>query len=207
MALESLLGGPNGRKMGDEYGELGGLDFRGSGTKLWTLSNSTPETQEVHGVVGRAGRAKRNLDALHHRDRHWLRDDQGGWHSDILAAARFDGAPGRASSGLAVVVANFRGDHGASGRFRLTPEAASKLEPEGRFMAYDHMAKDKYRPLWSEPKTGQELADGGVYVELGPYQVQALDLAPMKLRGGQWVPDLREREVPSLPIPPSIKVL
>src|SRR5205823_28778 len=149
---------------------MGGLDFRGSGSKLWTLSASNDVTKRVHDVVSRAGRAKRCLSALHHRNRHWLRTMDGGWDNDLLVAARFNDPPSGAPeeigtrSSLAVVAANFLGTKRKRATFRLTSESAARLDDNTRYMAFDYMSKDRDRWLWAGPRTGAEIKAQGVYV-------------------------------------------
>jgi hypothetical protein len=210
MALECLLGGPNGRKMGDEFGEKGGLDFRGNGSKLWTLSKSNDVTKHVHKIIARAGRAKRHIEALHHRNRHWLMTTSGKWHEDLLVAAR-SADPSELDRGhgsLAIVAANFHGARRRRDTFRLTRESAALLDDHERYMAFNHMAHDKDRWLWASPISGRDIKKHGIYIELQPYQVQALDLAAMEKDGeGRWRIAERPRDEPPRPIPPSIRIL
>jgi len=192
--LPTVAGGPSGYKMGDEFAEKSGLDFRASQNpgKLWTLYNSTPETRALADVVARAGRAKVRLSALQDRNRHWMQQTDGKWNDSILAVARFrDQRPGSSDLGpLAVVFANFDGRGTASSTFALTPQGKDRLSPGTMYMAYNHMeGKGKLgKAVWPTPRSGDEIRRNGVFASLKPYEIQVLDLHEMVQKNGQWVP-------------------
>ncbi len=209
--LTAALGGPDMLKQGDQRGELQAIDFRGSGAKMMTLQEGfhTSETQEMERLLGRARRAKRNLPALSQRGRDWLKRADGSWDGSVLAAARFTDDPKVVpEQPLALVFSNLSADFEANGSFELTSRAKDAIDPEAEYMAYNHMALDKYRAVWPEPVRGQSLLDDGVFVLLSPNETQILDIHEVQPDGSArgWRSKVSSKRAASKPVDAATRV-
>ncbi|MBW2734533.1 MAG: hypothetical protein JRH20_19270, partial [Deltaproteobacteria bacterium] len=176
--------GPDSRKMLDPFAEQNPIDHRNLQHKPYALRNITHEMWLTSEVDAKAGLAKKAIPALWERNRHWLKNPQGGDHPHILAAARFRD---RNDGQLALVFSNFHGEQSQFSHFRLTPEAGARIKDNARYQAYDFMG-DRGRGLWGEPITGRDLKSQGIYVELQPNQTQVLDMREMRHDGKGWQP-------------------
>ncbi|MFH1467997.1 MAG: hypothetical protein ABIO70_26660, partial [Pseudomonadota bacterium] len=176
-SLLPLLGGASMLVAGDELGERYAMPFK-QHRAVGAIATPSPAGLHVAELVGRAGAAKQSLPALTDDNRAFLDPRQGGRDPDLLALARF---PDRGKDGNPVVVfANLSERETRENAFSLDAATSARLDPERRYQAYDHMADEPGAPLWREPLTGRQLQERGVYAKLAPYQVQAVEIAPVE---------------------------
>lgn len=168
-----FAGGPYSSLMGDELGEQRQLDFKSYET-VPTLLHANDAAQEVKSIIGRAGRLKRDLPALHTRNTHWLPTKDAGWDNRILAAARL---PIDETDNLVLWFDNFDPHNRVSNVFMLSDEAKARLDDDVAYRAVDHFAEGA-PDLWEKPMTGAEIKQNGVYAELDRYGTQLIELVP-----------------------------
>jgi glycosidase len=175
-SLLQLFGGTSMLVAGDELGEAHGMPFK-QHRPVGAIQTPSPAGAAIVEQLGRAARAKAGLPALADDNRSFLDPMQGGYDADLLALAR---VPDADKEGNPVVVAAHMGA-GASreNAFRLDATVTSRLQARQRYQIRDVLAGDPDAPLWSEPKTGRQLRDEGLFVRLEPYQVQALEIYPV----------------------------
>ena len=158
---------------GDEFGENRGLAFKQS-KPVGALEDPSPAGLALAEQLRRAGAAKSSLEALRDDNRVFLDPKVGEADRDLLALARNADA-GKAGNPV-IVLANFNDGLTRENAFTLDEATRARLDPNQRYQVRDLMADDPAAPLWSQPLTGKELLERGLFAKLSPYQVQALEL-------------------------------
>ncbi len=175
-ALLQLLGGTAVSVAGDEYGEGEALAFR-SYRPVPVLERPPPSANRaLRETVGRAGRAREALPALHDDNTYFLQQKNSwGDDPDLLPLARLPDAG--ASGNPVFVFANFNNSRTRENAFQLDGAVRDRIDPNKRYQLRDLMADDPRANVWGSPLSGRELRDGGLFARLAPYQVQVLELS------------------------------
>lgn len=176
LAMLDLFGGISTTVMGDEFGEGRKLEFKKQGAVPPVLEafeqGALPQANlDLREALRRAGVAKTNDPSFKTVLRTALRGD--GPNRNILALARFADDPKRPPG---LVFANLANRDAVKNNFRLDDQSRARIDPNGWYVAKDLMADDPTANVWGGRIKGSDLLEKGVYVELRPYQIQALSL-------------------------------
>ncbi|MHB8875640.1 MAG: alpha-amylase family protein [Myxococcaceae bacterium] len=170
--LLHLLGGPVMEVAGDCFGEPGRVAVRRHESMMGPSSISSGG-RSVYQAFARCLQARRSSPALQGCRRAWLRPRSGTEESELLALARHPpGATGR----VVFVFCNLSGRSERAQLFALDGATVGLLEPERLYQVRDLLAGAGDGALWPSPLSGAQLAAGGIYARLAPYQLQALEL-------------------------------
>lgn len=175
--LLPLLGGTNMFVAGDEFGEAHGMPFK-QYRPVGALQTPSEAGAAISENMRRAGKAKNEIPALQDDNRAFLDPRLGGWDPDLLALSR---VPDAGKDGNPVVVfANMNNQATRENAFNLDGNAAGRLRDDQRYQVRDLMADDPEADLWAQPMTGREIKEKGIFAKLSPYQVQALEIHPVR---------------------------
>lgn len=176
LAMLDLFGGISTTVMGDEFGEGQKLGFKTEGAVPPVLvqarNNALPYANvELQQAMRRAGEAKNTDPALKTVLRTPLRAD--GPNGNILGMARHADDPQVPGT---LVFANLANRDERTNTFRLDDRTRSRIDPNAWYQAKDLMSANPGANVWPNSIRGSDLLNGGVYVRLQPYQIQALKL-------------------------------
>jgi hypothetical protein len=171
-----LFGGISTTVMGDEFGEAEKLRFKQVGARPDTLRQAAEQRLpqpniNLQTTVRRAGEAKVNDPSL----RTVLTEPLGadGPEGNILAMARHADDK---SIPPTLVFTNLANGSTLTNKFWLDDESRSRIDPDAWYWARDLMSDNPGQNAWPANIRGADLLNNGVFVQLRPYQIQALKL-------------------------------
>lgn len=177
-----LAGGPFSMFMGSEYGESKKIAFKVGGgvPTLWQARNNelADKSINLHKWLSRAGHLKTKNPALQTKLMRRLHQVDGDQH--IIA---FSKHPDSDRHNRVLVFSNLANQDRQRGTFKLDSRTRgwvhARNEAAGwnaKFQVRNLLSSDPQRHVWDQPKSAAELLDRGVWADLAPYQVQALEL-------------------------------
>jgi hypothetical protein len=179
-----LSGGPFMMMMGSEYGEMKRTNFKAAehvpslySARIGKLADSQIE---LNRWIAKAGHIKAHPAVkTKHIQRMYAREN----NEHTARTIAFAKHPDHERDNRVLVFSNAANQHHQGGYFGLDEGTRTWLDGrsrasngEARFQVRNLLSDDPNRHLWSQPKTAGELINDGVFVQLPPYQIQALEL-------------------------------
>lgn len=174
-ALLPLLGGTTMTVAGDEYAEAQQLQFKAY-RPVGVLDHPPGVNRRMNEVLARANHARNALPALRDDNTWILRERVGGEDPDLLALARMPDDP---KQNLVFTVANFSNTTRRKNAFKLDEVGQGRIDPNRYYQLKNWIADDPNQPVWPQPIKGSDLLRDGLFIDLGAYHVQALELHPV----------------------------
>jgi hypothetical protein len=175
LAMLDLFGGVSTTVMGDEFGEGRKVEFKHIGpvsTLAQARNHQLPAANiDLQQAMKRAGEAKNSDPSLMTSLRTRIYPDSN--MPQLLGVARH--ADDRSVPGT-LVIANLANNDRLTNKFWLDDETRSRIDPNAMYEVRDEMSPDQGRNLWPTLRRGQDLLDQGIFVDLMPYQIQALKI-------------------------------
>jgi 1,4-alpha-glucan branching enzyme len=179
-----LSGGPFMMMMGSEYGEMRRTNFKAAehvpslyAARIGQLADSQIE---LNRWISKAGHLKKHP-AI--KTRHLQRMNPHVLDDNTARTIAFTKHPEHAGDNRVMVFSNLANRDYQAGTFALDGGTRGWLEGRdrdsggrARFQVKNLLSDDPGRHLWSEPKSAAELIRGGVFAQLKPYEIQALEL-------------------------------
>jgi hypothetical protein len=127
---------------------------------------------QVAGLYGRINAARAQNPALRSTNRYFLNRRQGGgFNDDIFSVARWEG------DNVIFVFINLRNNEIAPDTFTVPQSVPLVSTPSAKYQVRNLVGEDSTAPLWSDPRSAEDIFRNGVYVEFHyPNEVQYLRL-------------------------------
>lgn len=177
-----FAGGPFSMFMGSEYGEGQKIAFKVGGgvPTLWQARQGKLQDASInlHKWLSKAGHIKTKHPAM--QTKLMSRLEQASGDNRIIA---FTKHPDEAKDNRVFVFSNLANLDWQTGWFKIDQSTRQWLHARNeasnwnaKFQVRNLLSDDPQKHLWSEPKSAGDLINSGLFAQLRPYEIQALEL-------------------------------